>query len=150
MSGKVSVATVGTIGIAALVVGFIFRTLVPAQTLFGAHKKAVIVMDGNNACSQYEIKNGTRIKTAYPVLNPPVLLIFGGDKIMWHGEDAKGNPAKVVVHFSTTPFAANQYDDGMETSDVDNSPRGDYPFDTVTVGTTPCSSFRDPGIHVDQ
>jgi hypothetical protein len=114
--------------------------------------KAVINLDTthNNSCQQYAGQDfGHVFKDAFPRISQS-----GHQKIVWHGQINGGPPnAKVVVDFPAgqPPFInGHTFHENEEAGPVSSSTEyKDYPFLTVSVGGTPCNSFSDPGVHVD-
>jgi hypothetical protein len=155
MNRKWSTATLGVATVVALVLGFVIPKILspaPARVPKAASQmKAVINRNSSdNSCQQYAGSDfGHVVKYAFP------LLTKGGDTIVWHGEVDGGSPVKVHVEFppGQSPFGNREkFDEGRDSGPVSNlaAPK-DYPFllSAVTVDGTPCSSFTDPGVHVD-
>jgi len=163
--GRMSLAIAGGIGIVGVLVGTAVTSLLILPALQIVHKgpvpttrapvqwKAVINRDtSDNSCTQYAAGNfGNGVKYAFPVLSK------GGDSIVWHGRvnGAPGNK-KVHVEFPQgggSPFTDYKFDEDQPSGKVRNdADYGDYSFamGNVKVDDVPCSSFKDPGVHVDQ
>lgn len=148
-----STAALALVGIGAFIVGFIISTLLktaqgPTQAM-RRQIKAVINLDSHdNSCQQFAGSDfGHVVKYAFPVLTK------GGDSIVWHGQVDGGSPnQKVEVQFppNYTPFASSTFSQDQDSGPVNASAAmGDYPFASASVGGTPCSSFKDPGVHVN-
>jgi hypothetical protein len=152
MNRKWSTTILGGTALVALVLGFLIPKILnfsPAPSSRAASQmKAVINRNSSdNSCQQYAGPDfGHVVKYAFPLLHV-------GDSVVWHGEVDGGPPnAKVEVQFSPalTPFAKNKFGEDDPSGPVGSlvAPR-DYPFLTVSVNGTPCSSFTEPGVHVD-
>lgn len=172
-NGKMSLAIAGGIGILGVLVGTAVTSLliVPVlqkiqkgtvQTTNNAptHWKAVINLNTNdNSCTQFASKDnfGNTVKYAFPVLQKGA-----GDFIMWKGK-VNGGPGFTTVHVefpdqASSPFTDYRYDGNTDIGPVrSDADYGDYSFamGRVTVTNPPnppqtCTSFKDPGVHVDQ
>ena len=152
MNRKWSTATLVATAVVALVLGFFmvkFSSFAPANhAKASSQTKAIINRNSvDNSCQQYAGSDfGHVVKYAFPLLHP-------GDTIVWHGQvDGVGPTVKVEVQFSPalSPFSGNKFVQDQPAGPVGTlvAPR-DYPFSTVLVDGTPCSSFSDPGVHVD-
>jgi hypothetical protein len=166
-NGKLSLAVAGGIGIVGVLAGiaasFFLLTLPGKQTgpthpgppTRGAnapvHWKAVINRSSaDNSCVQSAGNNfGNVVKYAFPVL------ARGGDTIMWHGQvDGLPGTKKVHVEFSQSqsPFNSYKFDEDHDSGPVSpDAVSGDNAFvmGQVTVDGVACTSFKDPGVHVD-
>lgn len=154
-NGRTSNFRVATVGVGALVLGLLGGTLVPTNGAFGEHEKAVIVMDGEKVCRQYVNTDAGRVKDAFPRVYrpsfwPPTL----GDVIAWTGVKPDGTMTRnvdVVFPIDGSPFTKHDFHNGEESSKVvKGASAGDYSFSSVKIDGTPCSTFVDPGVHVDR
>jgi len=162
-NGRMSLAYAGGIGMVGVLVGVLVSHLLMLQQ---SHKrpggtsnkattqwKAIINRDSSDdSCTQYAGKDfGNVVTYSYPVLAK------GGDSIIWHGQVDGSPQGKATVHVEfpsgQSPFVGYKFDEDHDSGAVRNSAGyGDYPFANakVLVGGVACSSFSDPGVHVDQ
>jgi hypothetical protein len=118
------------------------------QLTHGTVKAAINIKSSDKSCQQYAGPDyGHLVKNAFPDLSKSA-----GQQIVWHGQVDGGPPnQKVVVEFPAgqSPFSKDKFDEGQDSGAIkDSAAPGNYPFSTVTVGGTVCSSFSDPGVHV--
>jgi hypothetical protein len=152
MNGKWSTTTLLITGIVGLVLGYLVMARlfpIPAPSHAGGTVKAVInLKSADKSCQQYAGSDfGHVVKYAFPVLSRSAK-----QTIVWHGQVDGGPPnQKVEVEFpgGQSPFSKDKFDEDQDSGPPVTDNYGDYPFSKVWVGGTECSSFSDPGTHID-
>jgi hypothetical protein len=129
-------------------------------TTNNTHWKAVITFNTTDkSCTQFASRNnfGNAVKYSFPVLSQG-----GSDIIMWRGRIDAGPPnLRVHVEFpdlTSSPFTDYRYDGNIDVGPVrSDADYGDYSFAMGKVTVTDpngniqtCTSFKDPGVHIDQ
>lgn len=171
-SGKVSLLTVGGIGIVGTLLGTLATAfLLSKQAPQGVHREAALPAEFHAIVTLYDgnkcIQRIGNIRYAYPVIRPrngstP------GDTLDWQGRDGRnsgghtpGSPLSIDVEFNPpspnvdSPFASYSFKSPTGTTGPTPSSgeavgsANDYDYLSVTVDGVPCKSW-DPGVHVDQ
>lgn len=155
-SGKMSLLTVGGIGIVGTLLGTIATFILTHQAVQPDHRftgqattiHARVTLNNDGTCTQ----RVSGVRFAFPVLS-------SGRSIDWQGQDGRsghgGVFTSIIVQFDpqVTPFSENQF---VSNTVGPTPPSGtaikgadDYSYQSVTVAGVPCT-LSDPGVHVDQ